>query len=350
MASLPVSSSRGNRPHAVYTGIDVAKMAAALLVVAIHAQVCGGMAKHVAIDMAARLAVPFFFMASAFFFFRRSPGAGQLRRFIYRLLLLFGSWFLVTLPVTVLHAFIEPPHTFAVNLLFFVRNALLHSAFQGAWFIVGLGQAVALLWWWNRRCSTRWQVAVSAVVYGAVVLLSFYAEALPAGLSRAAAAVDLWYGHVELSFLSALLPCAVGKWVAEHEGRVRLWPVGRLWGVLVLCVAAMALEVLGAAGAGLSLNRSDAYFSLMPCVSVVFVLVCRWQPVCMAGVSQRLRAASTLFYFSHFLFVFILVLVNKHIVPVSPMLKYVLVVLAGSVLSVVVLRCSRHLAWLRFLY
>lgn len=62
-----------------YNSMDVAKMAAAVFVVSIHSQPFTGLTKDIVIDVFARLAVPFFFMASASLFFRKPADGNRVR-------------------------------------------------------------------------------------------------------------------------------------------------------------------------------------------------------------------------------------------------------------------------------
>lgn len=56
-----------------YHSIDILKVVAALLVVAIHARPFVGKTYPLYISLFSRMAVPVFFVVSAFFFFRKSP-------------------------------------------------------------------------------------------------------------------------------------------------------------------------------------------------------------------------------------------------------------------------------------
>ena len=56
-----------------YHSIDILKVVAALLVVAIHARPFVGKTYPLYISLFSRMAVPVFFVVSAFFFFRKKP-------------------------------------------------------------------------------------------------------------------------------------------------------------------------------------------------------------------------------------------------------------------------------------
>ena len=68
-----------------YHSIDLLKVVASLLVVAIHARPFEGDHYPLFISLFSRMAVPTFFVVSAFFFFRKSPDGAQLKRYLKRM-------------------------------------------------------------------------------------------------------------------------------------------------------------------------------------------------------------------------------------------------------------------------
>lgn len=67
---------------------------------------------------------------------------------------------------------------------------------------------------------------------------------------------------------------------------------------------------------------------------------------------KRLRACSTILFFSHFIFVFALVIINKHVVRVDPLLKFAIVLACCHLLSTLLLwlRQRKGFHWLRYAY
>ena len=65
-----------------YHSIDILKVVAALLVVAIHARPFVGKTYPLYISLFSRMAVPVFFVVSAFFFFRKKPDTAQLKHYV----------------------------------------------------------------------------------------------------------------------------------------------------------------------------------------------------------------------------------------------------------------------------
>lgn len=339
-----------------YASIDFAKFMAATFVVAIHAQPFCGYSQLFFIDVLARMAVPFFFMASAYFFFRKNPDARQMKGFLKRLGVLYLFWFVVELPITVLHAFIEPDTPFGHNLCLLVRNFFFGSTFGGSWFLMATMQCVWLVWFLSRYLSGRWMMLLSGAVYALAVLSSFYFALLPPSFQSFVLAYRRLIGSMELSWMSAWAPCTIGFLVARYADVLpRILSRRRLYGCMAVCFLLVLAEVFEVHLAhllrGCVLERTDIYFALLPMVFFLFVYLLqtdlKWHlPY------KTLRVYSTLFYFMHFIFVFVLVLVNKHIVPVPPLLKYVIVLCCCAVGSRICLRLSEKKGgkWLKYAY
>ena len=88
----------------VYSGIDVFRLVAALLVVAIHTSPLASIsadADFLLTRVLARLGVPFFFMASGFFVLERR---GAVTRFLKRTALLYLAAIVLYLPVNAVSA------------------------------------------------------------------------------------------------------------------------------------------------------------------------------------------------------------------------------------------------------
>lgn len=338
-----------------YAFMDVAKMVAALLVVFIHSQPFSGFCQTFFVDAVARMAVPFFFMASAFFFFKKPRAKRSVARYLRRMAVLYAVWFVVESPLTFLHVFIEPDASFQSKLLLFVRGFFLGSTFYGSWFLMALILTIPLL-----SALSRWpawlSVCIGGVSYACVSLMSFHVAQLPLLFQTFAAACDGLFGHVEFSFFVAMLPCAIGRLFAENEERMVLLPTTVLFACTVLAFVVLLAEVFGqqqwCEANSVPFDRTDASLALPFCVSAVFCWVLRLRPFGDSGCLRlkslhlkidygSLRVASTLFYFSHFIFVFILVVVNKHVFPVPPLLKLGIVVVCCTAFSYVVLRLEK---------
>lgn len=335
-----------------YACIDVAKLVAALLVVSIHTEPCQGLAHVVLIDILARMAVPFFFVASAFFFFRKPVSERRVSHYVKRMAVLYAFWFIVESPITFLHFFLEQGGSLPEKMMLLFRSFLLGSTFSGSWFLMALLISIPFLHLLS-RCSVWFSLAIGTVSYVSVSLASFHLYQLSPVFRSLAFHYEAVFGRPEFSFLVALLPCAIGRLLAEKEDAVLRIPC-KVWaGFMVASVLLLALEVFGqyrwTEVAGLAFDRTDASLVLPFCVGIAFALLLKTR-LHFTCDFKLLRTSSTLIYFSHFIFVFLCVVVNKHLFPISPLLKFVVTLLSCSIFIriVLVLEQKPGFRWLRY--
>lgn len=316
------------------------------MVVAIHAEPLNGLSKDIVIDVFARVAVPFFFITSSFFFFKGCHDKQALLRYIKRLALLYMFWFVVTLPITVLNSFIEPDTSFAHNLLRFIKGFFLGSTFRGSWFLMALMECISFIWILSLRLRTSTLLFVGICMYAISVLFSSYRFFLPWELQQLAEAYQQNIGHIEVSLISAFLPCTIGKWLAENLQCVNTISERQAIGSTILLSVSAMIEVL--------IHKSihqpqapDIYFLLLPLTVSIFVLMVVFETNMKLG---GIRKMSIIFYFSHFIFVFIVVVINKHLIPIHPFLKFFLVLVCCYLLSKFIMKMKEvyGFKWLKY--
>lgn len=333
-----------------YNSMDVAKMAAAVFVVAIHSQPFTGLTKDIVIDVFARLAVPFFFMASAFLFFRKPADGNRVRGYVRRLGLLYLFWFVVELPMTVLHGFIEPDRPFLINLLYLFRGFLFGSTFGGSWFLMALIECIPLIWFLSRYLRNSVLAAIGVLFFAVSVTFSYYFAFLPEPVQAVAAGYKSVMGSIQNSWVLAFGFCVVGKIAGEHSARLVGYRPHWLPAVLVLACILSTVEVLAVKSVQ-DPNSTDIFFMLLP-FSVLFFLFVMTRNISWNINYVRIRNYSTIFYLSHFIYVFFLVVINKHIIHINPILKYAIVLTLCYITSRVMttLSAKKWWGWLRYGY
>ena len=118
-------------PHTIkikYDSIDVLKFILSFLIIQIHTEFY-----FIWMKPYVRLAVPIFFIISAFFFFRRNPGKEQLIGYIKRLSILYLFWFIVwgLYFVYANRAIVFSSQGF----VFILRSLVFGSTFAASWYI-----------------------------------------------------------------------------------------------------------------------------------------------------------------------------------------------------------------------
>lgn len=324
------------------------KMIAAVFVVAIHSQPFSGLTEIVVVNILARMAVPFFFVASAFFFFRKPKEKQDWKLYVRRLSILYLFWFIIELPITTLHSFIEPETPFITNISIFVRNFFFGSTFRGSWFIMALMECIPLLCFLSRRFSFRFLLSVGMILYVIIVSLTYYVAFLPDSVQRIVSCGMIYGGHIETTFLSAFIFCLLGKYLAEHEEcLIEKHHIGKLV-VLVLILASIEVFTVNYYHPPIV---NDFYLMLPLLVFLLFLFLLQHEARFSFNY-LKLRIYSTIFYFSHFIFVFLLVVVNKHLLSMDPIAKYVIVLILCTILASVMYHHAIKYknSWLRYGY
>lgn len=350
MVSETTQTAAPGTPGRTYNSVDVAKICAAVMVAAIHSQPLEGLAKDIVIDVFARVAVPFFFMASAFFFFRRPCTGRRLAGFVRRLGLLYLFWFVAELPITVYNVFIHSGRPVGESLLVLLRGFVFGSTFSGSWFLMALIEGVPLVWLASRFLRPAALLAAGVALYAVAVAFSYYHAFLPPGLMAAADAYKAAIGGIQNSWVVAFLFCAAGKVVAEREDAIRRLPRRAVTASLAVTCALSAAEVLAVKSVR-DPDSTDIFF-VLPLFALSFFLFVLTHEARGSADYVRMRNYSTVFYLSHFVFVYIFVVINKHIAPVDPVLKYaaVLLLCTATARALTTLSARRGLGWLRYGY
>lgn len=171
-----------------YAAIDIAKYISAILVVCIHTYPFFELSETFNlfwIQTVCRMAVPFFFVCSGFFFFskefsNREASLEHLIRYERRLLKIYAIWTVIYLPYTIYdyaHAGFRFYHIFS-----YVRDLLFNGSYYHLWFLPALMLATALVWWLLERFDAKRMMQVVGALYIIGYLINVYTpiwESLP---------------------------------------------------------------------------------------------------------------------------------------------------------------------------
>ena len=172
-----------------FKAIDLAKFIFAILVVGIHASPLGNyseFANFIFVDIIAGLAVPFFFMASCYFFFSKlifengrikkcKENFARLKKYFVRILLLYVLWSAVYL----LWQIPEWINTgwFSVGAFAdYAKSALVSNSYYHLWYILSLLYVIPVMYFLLRFINTKFFVILMAVVYVFGVLFYTFGE------------------------------------------------------------------------------------------------------------------------------------------------------------------------------
>ena len=209
-----------------YDSIDLFKFIFSILIVALHADalydlsplantlICGGIA---------RLGVPFFFVASAFFFFKKPVTWNNTKKYCKRLLILYAAWFIVSLPKTIFDRFICSDYPLPETIIRFIRSFFVTSTFSGSWFIVSCIWCALLFYLLEKqKTSVRRTIviALSILVYAWTVFTSAYGKTLDGlGMRDFYEKYVLLFGSPYCSLIVGIPYFAIGRYFAVKDSK-----------------------------------------------------------------------------------------------------------------------------------
>ena len=327
-----------------YDILDLTKFVASLAIVAIHSDALlelGTAINYYICQGLFRIAVPLFFLITAFFFFQKELTKQHLQKYCYRLLKLYGIWFVLTLPITVFNRFIGGgDYSFGVKIFRFVRSIFLSSTFGGSWFLVACIFNALLFWQLNKIQSPRLRqgtiLFISIVAYVWCVLSSSYGkwiDTMP-GMTKFYCIYEMLFCKPYTSVLVGIPYFAVGK-VFATKGNISLRR--SIYGGIFLLFACELYFVRH-----FDLQRSsDCYFMLLPLAVVIMAWLLRSESNIF--MAKELRIISTLVFFSHFAWLFVFEFAEWLFnITLFQWAKFLLTVLASMAGALVIVYYSRR--------
>lgn len=279
--------------------LDVLKLVLAVLIVGIHSSTPGMVLRPVL-----RLAVPLFFIISAYLFFgkqralpSRSARKRGLLKYGKRILLLYSFWFVLLLPFTADLRQWDVDFGFG-TVIEILRCFLFSSTFIASWFLMASLLGVALVWLLaSLKVKDRWILVIGSILYAACCLCSSYYGVFSRfpGVVNAYEAYTAIFSSPFNSFPCAVLFVAIGKILAERS----LWVSNKM----LIASLAVSLVMLYAeffyTGGCLKVVSDDCYFMLPVVSTCIFMLIGQSKPCHFDLDTKKLRAASTIIYCSH---------------------------------------------------
>lgn len=326
--------------------LDLAKILFAFVVVGMHQPPVAGDVRIFSWLWMGRLAVPFFFITSAFLFFLRNPGPAQLQRYVGRMLKLYGFWFVVMLPYTI-HLRCNGSESILWNVGHLLQLFVLDSTFGGSWFLMATIISIPLIYFGERLIGLRGIIAVSLCVE---MFLQAYGwkEFLPHDVGTALTQIDKVMPGVHNSFLAAMIFVTIGLVLARYWNRIERIPRRTAWGAAIVAVALMAAWIIYMEK---SQTLNSRTFLRVPAVTLLFIAIMR-SNLTLALPYRSLRKASTVVYIVHFFFIFLLKELQMDYLHHSlPHPTQYLSVLASSLLLtalLIYLQQRPHLSWLKY--
>ncbi len=276
-----------------YPGIDCFRLWAALLVVAIHTSplaMFGSTGDFILTRVAARLAVPFFFMTSGFFLISHyAENANRLVRFVKHTCLIYGLAIVLYLPVNVYNGYFQMEEL-APNL---VKDLVFDGTVYHLWYLPASVIGAMIAWYLVRRFDYPKAVLITAGLYVVGVFGDSYyglAEGVWGGESFYRFLFQL-SDHTRNGVFFAPVFFVLGGFIADSRREMELFTSARGFGIsfALMLGEAMCLRRFG-------LQRHDSmYLFLLPCAYFLFQMLLHVR----GKRRERLRTLSLLVYLLH---------------------------------------------------
>lgn len=280
----------------MYRGIDILKFICALFVVYLHTYCFEpeGKAIH---DLCSPLGVPFFFIASGFFFakgLKRNNEAPlqYVKKYVQRVTVMYLLWTLLSLPVAWMNLSIaHADYAWWMKCIYLVRCLFLTGSVGIYWYVLSLIYNSVIIYFADKYKWMRWLYLASIILFAIGVV---YSSGAISG-SFLYNIIHVGFGS-ERNFLNVgLLYMCIGYYFANHSFS-GLLSNKYLWLALLLVVLCYEYFVAS--------TFSSVIFQL-PASICLFLFGIHWCPRISDSLSLQLRKWSTIIYLSHFPFILV---------------------------------------------
>lgn len=347
-----------------YDSIDLVKAIAALFIIGIHVDPLSNYSWHInqyLFQVISHFGVPFFLMASSFFLGKKLKDSKEmdlsirieiLKKFVYRLLILFFVWFILYIP-QIYNSFLRQPNQ---NAFEEIKNILIAivcgNVYRGSWFISATILGAVLVYGFLYRFKTVTIIILVSPLFLFRIIDNAYV------LSFAGTNFGQFWHYLEIVF-NYLVTIgygsfffALGKLFVDREKQTER---ANIWLVMTGVSISLIFMVIESEITEFKLHwgyTSDPIFSLIPASLFIFALTLRLKNIKISG-SFFLRKFSTFAY----LIQFSLISGNymfqsyQHI-TVNKLVEYVIIIVCALIGTYLIIHLSKYkkLRFLRYLY
>ena len=334
-----------NKVRTEKKGIDIAKFLCAILVVCIHTHPLQyGTTIDYYFNCFCRIAVPFFFVSSSYFYYTRG---GQIKNYLKRLFILYLCWFVVELPLTIKVYFFDAEGSLLFNSLKFLRGLLINNSFFASWFLTALMEGMLIIHLVeNKKPNLVYALGVVCFILGLLWSMWY-------GLLRGTM-FETYYHYFGLvvmpanSFIIAIPYLIIGKWFAE-----KMIPKINY----LLCVIFVLMAVVEVCICKDSFNKpfDDVYISLIPLSIIIFQFASKIsisKTSSLNSVCRFLRKCSILIYLLHPVFIYIFEQFGLFQTQsdYNPLVFFLSVLVCSVLCSSLIIALSKRYNFLKYMY
>ena len=296
-----------------YKAIDYAKVICAILVVCVHTGPLLSINEEMnffLVQVLARCAVPFFFLSSAFFFFKKIDRSKDLdedcnihalRKYLFHLGRMYLFWSLVyfSIQIVIWIAGGFTMHSF----LLYVRDFFFRGSYYHLWFLPALMLGVFLVYTLLSVLKDEEVLFGSLILYGIGMLINVYGDVLKV-IPVVGSLLKIYstiFATARNGFFFAPIFVMMGYYLAQKKLRMNKWI---LYPGLILSFGLLVFEAYTIKSFGIMNDLTCMYVSLLPLVFILFQVLLTFRSN--KKTTPVLRNGSTLLYLSHCYFTFLL--------------------------------------------
>ena len=283
-----------------YYQVDVMRFVCAILVISIHTSALysfGDVPGKVLSLGIARIAVPFFFIASGYFFYERFHHEGYLKAYIIRIL----KYYLISTVVytVILFTFIKSRNS---NILDLVKNLLFNGVSPSLWFFPALVFSISVLYLFLKKNWITPLIIVSVVLYAlGLIGDSYYGLVVGTPLEKLVEMYSAVFVYTRNGLCFGLPFLTLGVLISKYDMKNKL---KYLKALTVLSAVIFASEAYVLISNNIS-RDNNMYISLMFLVFCIFLLSLRSKKVLSDRKAKLLRDMSLWIYCLHELLQFL---------------------------------------------
>lgn len=253
-----------------------------------------------------RIAVPFFFISSSFFLFKKINKCSSekekikvVKNYCLRILKLYLFWLVLSLPYMLDKFLFNSGYDVLTGLGVFAIKIICFDAFGGAWYLGATIFSALFVYLLSKKVNNTSLVIFSLIFYIIAILDSTYFNLF----SLKDNSIFMFFQAntpIYLSVFNGIMYFTIGKLFAEKEKRIG---TKKSLIMTILCFVLMYTELMLSNYFGLN-YATDCFFMLLPfsCFFFQFVINIKLKE---SKTYRFVRKSSTFIYLSHFLILYI---------------------------------------------
>lgn len=338
----------------VYPAVDIAKFICAILVIGIHTEpVVFNFFLDKAFGVGTRLAVPFFFISSSYFLFRKriNDSNFSIKPYISRVATIYFSWSLIYLPLRIC-SWIDTGASLSNISFLYIKDIFVTGTYLHLWFLPSLIIGVILVGTLLEFMKIKGVLVASLIMFCVGTMLSTYLPVTEATIGNTGVLKVVIDNIGTRNGLFYAFPyVALGAWLSTLKGIVemvsmRKWVTGLLLSMICLGIESSVAIVL------LKTQETILWFSVIPATVCLFAITLKSQSIKETRATRLLRSMSILMYTSHYLFIVLFTVIFGQIsnLDLYHPLLFTCVTVSSIALSICIVYASDKSRILKLLY